>query len=169
MCKNAIFPHTHFPLNHCDMHNTYCAVNACFISKYWSPDFHHSLLVPALHGKHIFGLRNLDLGLALIFYLYPQVPVRGGARCPKTTRESEEWGREHAAPAFTGLKALNSREALGMSAPCSCNARKLNVQRKVTLRRGKAEKDTNSLQEDCEGLQFMWYFSSRELAADVRM
>ncbi len=45
---------------------------------------------------------------SFIFYLYPQVPVRGGTRCPETTRKSEKRRRKHAAAAFSGLKALNS-------------------------------------------------------------
>lgn len=52
--------------------------------------------------------RNVVPGMAFIFYLYPQVPVRSGARCPETTRKSEKRRREHAAAAFAGLKALNS-------------------------------------------------------------
>lgn len=70
--------------------------------------------------------------MAFIFYLYPQVPVRSGARCPETTRKSEKRRREHAAAAFAGLKALNSpgnaetssSRMPGRSAPCSYNAGK---------------------------------------------
>ncbi len=54
-----------------------------------------------------FSVVHLEIGL-FIFYLYPQVPVRGGTRCPETTRKSEKRRRKHAAAAFSGLKALNS-------------------------------------------------------------